>query len=46
MSYCLDNYEEVKDLKDYNTICRKKEKYYERDKTGKICITAFQLFKI
>ena len=45
-SYCLDNYSEVKDLSNYNTICRNKGKYYERDKTGKRFITAFQLFKI
>ena len=44
--YCLENYEEVKDPKDSNTICRKKGKHYERDKTGKRFITAFQLFKI
>ena len=43
-SYCLENYEEVKDRKDSSTICRKK--CYERGKTGKIFITAFQLFKI
>ena len=30
-----ENYEEIKDLKESNTICRKKGKYYERDKTGK-----------
>ena len=36
----------MKDLKDTNTISREKGKYYERDKTGKIFITAFQLFKI
>ena len=24
-SYCLENYEEVKDFKESNTICRKKE---------------------
>ena len=35
----------MKDLRDSNTIC-KKEKYHERDKTGKRFITAFQLFKI
>ena len=34
----------MKDLKDPNTIC-KKRKYYERYKTGKRFITAFQLFK-
>ena len=45
-TYCLENYEEVKDLNESNTICRKKGKYYERDKTGKRFITAFQLFKI
>ena len=33
-------------LKESNTICRKKGKYYERDKTGKIFITSFQLLKI
>ena len=45
-TFCLENYEEVKDLNESNTICRKKGKYYERDKTGKRFITAFQLFKI
>ena len=44
--YCLENYSGVKDLRDSNTICRKKGKDYERDKTGTIFITAFQLFKI
>ena len=44
-SYCLGNYEEIKDFKEYTTICRKR-KYYERDKAGKRFITAFQLFKI
>ena len=36
----------MKDLRDSNTICRTKGKDFERDKTGKIFITAFQLFKI
>ena len=36
----------MKDLRDSSTICRKKGKYNERDKTGKRFITAFQLFKI
>ena len=42
-SYSLENYEEIKDLKESSTICKK---YYERDKTGKRFITSFQLFKI
>ena len=25
ISYCLENYEEVKDLRDSNTICNKRE---------------------
>ena len=45
-AYCLENYEEVKNEKMSNTICRKKGKYYERDNTGKRSIKAFQLFKI
>ena len=36
----------MKDLRDSNTICRKKGKYYQRDKTGKRFFTAFHLFKI
>ena len=36
----------MKDIKDYNTICGKKGKYYERDKTGKGFITSFQLSEI
>ena len=38
VSYCSDNYEEVKDLKESKTIF-KKGKYYERDKTGEMYYT-------
>ena len=39
--YCLEDYEEVKDLNDSNTIRTKKSKSFERDKTGKRYSTAF-----
>ena len=45
-SYCLDNYEEIKDINESNYICKDKGNYCERDKPGKRFITAFQLFKI
>ena len=45
-SYCLGNYEEMKDISGSNYICRKTSNHDERDKTGKRFITAFQLFKI
>ena len=45
-TYCLENYEEIKNEKLCNNICRKKGKYYERDNTGNRYIKAFQLFKI
>ena len=44
--YCLEDYEEVKDLNDSNTIRTKKSKSFERDKTGKRYSTAFQLFQL
>ena len=45
-SYCLVTYEEIQDINGSNSICRKPYNYYERGKTGKRFITAFQLFKI
>ena len=42
----MENYEEIKNEKLCNNICRKKGKYYERDNTGNRYIKAFQLFKI
>ena len=45
-SYCLDNYEEVTYISECNYIRNKQGKYYQRDKTGKRFITAYQLFII
>ena len=45
ISYCLDNYEEAKELKYSNTVRTKRSKHFERAKPGNKLITAFQLFK-
>ena len=46
-AYCLDNYDEVKDERNCNTIYKKvKSKYYNRDDSGERFIKSFQLFKI
>ena len=44
--YCLEHYDEVKDIKQCNAIYKKKGKYFERDNSGNKFIKAFQLFKI
>ena len=43
--FCLEDYEEIKDMKECDTMYMKDAKYYTRDKTGKMFIKAFQLFK-
>ena len=43
-SYCLEHYEEVKDMNDCNKICNKLNDKYT--KYNDIFIKAFQLFKI
>ena len=43
-SYCLDNYEEIKDIKDCNEIYKKFNDKYKRG--NDIFIKAFQVFKV
>ena len=43
-SYCLENYEEVKDIKDFNKTFQKSNDKYK--KCNDIFIKAFQLFKM
>jgi len=42
--YAVNNYDDVKDIKDYNKICRKKGKYY--DKSNNYYIDSFNLVKL
>ena len=43
-SYCLDNYGEIKDIKDCNTIYKEVKDNYKRG--NDIFIKAFQVFKV
>ena len=45
-SYCLGNYEEIKDITDCKLIYKQVGKYYNKDKTGNIFSKALQSFKI
>ena len=45
-SYCLEHYDEVKEIKSCNTIYKKKDAHFKRDNSGNKFIKAFQLFKI
>ena len=44
ISYCLDNYEEIKDIKDCNKIYKKFNDKYKRGNDR--FIKAFQVFKV
>ena len=46
IAYSLDHYDEVKDIGDCHLICKKTDKYCDKDKSGTRLIKAFQLFRI
>ena len=44
-SYCLENYEEIEDLKESNTICRKKESIMNEIKQARDLLLLFNYSK-